>query len=111
MRVCSEQGCFELAMNGRCPDHPVRRARNEHTDVTTSRRTTPLPPGWTLTRQRILVRDGHTCCACGAPATHCDHVIPAAQGGDDTDENLQALCARCHQKKTAHEANAARNKK
>ena len=40
---------------------------------------------------------------CLHPATHVDHVVPKAQGGTDEPENLQALCVRCHQAKTARE--------
>lgn len=82
--------------------------------VTSSRRTTPLPPGWARRRERILRRDdrrcqwptGHT--ICGATATHVDHRTPAAQGGSDDDSNLWALCAPHHASKTGREAQAAR---
>jgi 5-methylcytosine-specific restriction enzyme A len=29
-----------------------------------------------------------------------DHIIPLWKGGEDTDENLQALCPACHRRKT-----------
>lgn len=32
-----------------------------------------------------------------------DHVIPLDAGGTDDEENLQALCKRCHSRKTAEE--------
>ena len=45
-------------------------------------------------------RDGHQCQACGAPATHVDHIIPLAHchayGIDPLDPaNCRALCASC----------------
>ena len=32
-----------------------------------------------------------------------DHIIPFAVSGDNSDENLQALCALCHRVKTANQ--------
>ena len=34
-------------------------------------------------------------------AQEVDHVIALANGGKDTDDNLQSLCIPCHQAKTA----------
>jgi|GEM_PF-937416 len=34
----------------------------------------------------------------------CDHILNAAQGGDDSESNLQWLCKPCHDAKTAKEA-------
>jgi 5-methylcytosine-specific restriction protein A len=33
-----------------------------------------------------------------------DHIINIAQGGNDDDANLQALCVPCHKLKTAEES-------
>ncbi|MDP6619089.1 MAG: HNH endonuclease signature motif containing protein [Nitrospinota bacterium] len=38
-----------------------------------------------------------------APSSEPDHMIPRRLGGEDTDENLQALCKSCHSRKTARE--------
>ena len=32
-----------------------------------------------------------------------DHIIPLAQGGNDTRDNIQLLCANCHEDKTRAE--------
>lgn len=32
-----------------------------------------------------------------------DHIIPLSQGGQESKENLQALCSNCHSKKTMME--------
>jgi 5-methylcytosine-specific restriction enzyme A len=32
---------------------------------------------------------------------HVDHIVPRSAGGTDEWSNLQALCARCHSRKTA----------
>jgi 5-methylcytosine-specific restriction endonuclease McrA len=51
-------------------------------------------------RQAIFERDGGRCRSCGAPATEVDH-IGAPVGGDiNHPDNLQALCSKCHRKKT-----------
>lgn len=36
-------------------------------------------------------------------ATVPDHIIPLAQGGKDTDDNIRCLCAKCHRKRTAEQ--------
>lgn len=74
-------------------------------------RSTPRPKGWAKTARRILRRDGHRCYKCGGEATEVDHVRPASQGGTDDHENLAAICAACHRRKTAAEANAAKPKR
>ena len=71
-------------------------------------RSRPLPADWSRTRRRILARDNDTCQHCGGGATHVDHIQPAAAGGSDEDENLQALCKACHARKTGREANLTR---
>lgn len=56
----------------------------------------------------ILARDP-ICKACGsAPSTEVDHVVGKADGGDDSAENLQGLCAGCHKIKTAGQASVSR---
>ena len=60
---------------------------------------------WDKLRKVILIRDGYLCQHClrkGRPtvATQVDHVKPKAAGGDDTERNLQSLCAACHEAKT-----------
>lgn len=65
-----------------------------------------LPPGWvSVIRPRILRRDRYTCQQCGAPANQVDHI---RRGNDHSDSNLQALCEKCHRRKTAREGKEAR---
>ncbi len=51
-------------------------------------------------RFEILKRDGFRCRYCGATSMdallHVDHVVPVADGGDDSPENLAASCAACN---------------
>jgi 5-methylcytosine-specific restriction protein A len=32
-----------------------------------------------------------------------DHILPLAQGGTDTDDNIRCLCQPCHAKRTAEQ--------
>lgn len=65
--------------------------------------------GWHLTqiRARVLLRDEYTCRICGRVSAELvvDHLVPLALGGcEGSDQNLQALCVDCHQKKSDKEA-------
>jgi 5-methylcytosine-specific restriction endonuclease McrA len=57
----------------------------------------------TLSRKNILIRDGHMCQYCGERFVSCalelEHVIPRAQGGKSTWENLVAACRDCNARK------------
>lgn len=64
---------------------------------------------WDRIRQRILKRDEGLCQPCLAEGrtslgVQVDHIVPKAQGGDDSDANLQAICEACHKAKTARES-------
>ncbi|MDT0344896.1 HNH endonuclease [Streptomyces litchfieldiae] len=52
-------------------------------------------------RRGVLVRDRHRCAYCGRRATTIDHVLPRAQGGDDTWLNTVAACAEDNHRKGA----------
>ena len=60
---------------------------------------------WAATRRQVIVRDCSTCQQCQriVSGTDCqvDHIVPKKRGGTDTLSNLQVLCLRCHQAKTA----------
>jgi len=47
-----------------------------------------------------MARSGGLCVHCGSVAVNADHIVPLSQGGPDTVENQQALCAGCHKAKT-----------
>jgi hypothetical protein len=51
---------------------------------------------WKRVRLTILERDDHTCQLCYRTADTVDHIVPAAYGGDDSPENLRALCRSCN---------------
>jgi 5-methylcytosine-specific restriction endonuclease McrA len=56
-----------------------------------------------LSRKNILLRDHNTCQYCGkqlSPAElTLDHVLPRAQGGESTWDNLVACCRGCNHRK------------
>ena len=59
---------------------------------------------WSVLRDHIIRRDGHTCVLCGNTdiySLEVDHVKAKCLGGDPWDEdNLRTLCSVCHKKKT-----------
>ncbi len=62
---------------------------------------------WRWRRYRLtFLREHPLCVRCGYAAEHVDHIVPVA-GADDPgfwdETNHQALCARCHNEKTAKE--------
>ncbi|WP_198544950.1 HNH endonuclease signature motif containing protein [Kitasatospora sp. NRRL B-11411] len=61
--------------------------------------------------RRRVDRDGSAACGqCGeeVPAELVDvnHRLPLARGGEDTDDNVWALCRACHRGKTARDSGA-----
>jgi len=48
--------------------------------------------------REVLERDGWRCQSCGRMENlQVHHIQPRSRLGDDTAENLVALCAKCHQ--------------
>ncbi|MBA2337116.1 MAG: HNH endonuclease [Acidimicrobiia bacterium] len=52
-----------------------------------------------LNRRAVFLRDDHSCQYCGQPAENLDHVVPRAQGGGHTWDNVVAACRRCNTRK------------
>jgi 5-methylcytosine-specific restriction endonuclease McrA len=78
----------------------------------TSRRSERLPSNWESEIQpKVLARDKNKCQlawpGCLVEATEVDHKIP---GDDHSYKNLQAVCERCHARKSAREGNQAKAK-
>jgi HNH endonuclease len=71
----------------------------------TPRRFQPDPrmtPQWKRLRKTALKRDHFACRRCGQPASDVDHRVELIDGGAAFDlENLQALCAPCHDAKSS----------
>ncbi|MEZ5347423.1 MAG: HNH endonuclease [Pyrinomonadaceae bacterium] len=57
----------------------------------------------TMKRVRIYIRDRYCCQYCGdhknAKDLTLDHILPRAQGGTTTPQNLVSACVRCNQRK------------
>ena len=68
-----------------------------------SRRRRKIPKS---TRRRVMRRDLWLCAlrfeGCTGQAVELDHIKPVSKGGDDTDDNLRAVCRSCHKRR--HEA-------
>lgn len=71
---------------------------------------------WMAIRARILRRDKGLCQECQrndrlSKATQVDHITPLHRGGRDNDANLEAICAGCHDVKTAAEMRELRGER
>ncbi len=57
----------------------------------------------TMKRARIYIRDRYRCQYCSehknASELTLDHILPRAQGGESTPQNLVAACIKCNQRK------------
>ncbi|MCU0240418.1 MAG: HNH endonuclease [Pyrinomonadaceae bacterium] len=57
----------------------------------------------TMKRARIYIRDRYRCQYCGehknASDLTLDHILPRAQGGESTPQNLVSACIKCNQRK------------
>lgn len=100
--ACSEAGCPNLKP---CPLHGVKPWQNRHR----------VKRGRSGSRRQrmsraVILRDNGICHVCGEyGANEADHVIPVAEGGPDTFDNLKAIHAYpCHKNKTQAEAQRAR---
>ena len=66
------------------------------------------PPDWGARREQVLRRDSNTCQTCGRRFTakdlhrlHIHHIQELSRGGDNSLENLTALCMTCHAREHA----------
>ena len=65
---------------------------------------------WKHLRAKAMWRDGGLCRACGGFADVVDHIVPIRVAWERRCalENLQALCHRCHNRKTRVQAKCSR---
>lgn len=71
--------------------------------------------GVAFSRSNVYLRDGHACQYCGkrfggTRGLTLDHVIPRAQGGTNTWENIVAACVPCNARKADRTPKEARMK-
>lgn len=117
-RPCSKPGCRNLTRERFCEDHAhiaeqQRKDRHRHYDqyqrdqqAAAFYKSVP----WRRVREQALMRDHGLCqdcleCKRITPATEVDHIVPIKVRWDLRLhlDNLQALCHRCHMRKTAED--------
>ena len=91
-RLCPRPACPQLTP---CPQHSGRPP-----DSRPSAHRRGYDGRHTAWRRMVLAREPE-CRVCGAPATVADHIVPLRAGGTWELTNGQALCASCHNRKTA----------
>lgn len=104
-RPCTHPRCRKMqTKRGKCDDHQQHggwqssESKDERYGI-----------NWRAIRKRIMSRDHQLCQACKrakryVQAKYVDHIIPKFEGGTDDDQNLEAICKVCHDKKSAQEA-------
>lgn len=102
--ICAQPGCPNRAP---CPQHtpqPWANAKERRAGELTGR-------ALQQRNRRIMARHRGVCHWCGRTgANQIDHVIPRAEGGTDTDDNLRPIHQRpCHAEKTQHESQRGRH--
>lgn len=111
-RPCTAGGCRALSHDGtgRCPAHPriswaketirpVQRISGRRLQVLRDKLFSERP------LCEVCEREGRA-----RRATIRDHIIPLAEGGTDENDNIQAICAQCHDIKTHSEAKRGRGR-
>jgi 5-methylcytosine-specific restriction protein A len=105
--ACRKPGCPGLVRAGVCSVcGPLRRHAQAAYDA---QRGTAAQRGYDARWQRLRLAflAAHPFCAACAqagrvePATDVHHITPRRDRGADAEENLQALCHRCHSRITA----------
>ena len=97
---CLASGCPNPAVRGgRCEKH-AQKYRQQSDQARPSAAERGYDAKWRRVRAQFL-RKHPECGVCGAEATVVDHVLPLSQGGTNEWANLQPLCVRCHNRKTA----------
>jgi 5-methylcytosine-specific restriction enzyme A len=102
-KICNEPGCTTLvAGESRCAKHYSRNKWGHKTGTNRTAKT-----GHKQRRERILRRDplcqlGYAG-ICTGISTVCDHIVPLAAGGADSDANCQGVCEPCSNRKTSLE--------
>lgn len=109
LRPCARQPCPALVASGCCEAHGGPRKPWERKAPPPAR----LRGRDGMARRRRVLSRQPTCVLCTEAgrlgwSTVADHIIPLAEGGVDSESNLQGLCEPCHRAKTADEARRGR---
>ncbi|WP_263079239.1 HNH endonuclease [Endozoicomonas sp. Mp262] len=113
-KACRKRGCSGTTRerHGYCERHgdlAHSYARKQRREGSASQR--GYGAAWQKLRRAVLERDGYLCQECrrqgiAKTANHVDHIKAKAFGGDDSLDNLQALCPTCHHRKSGREGAA-----
>lgn len=110
---CRVAGCrkYRRPPLGYCEDH-THLARKPHTHNNRRTERDPLYNSVAWNRAKRHQRSMEPLCReCKAAGTLVDHIVPINEGGDPfSQENLQTLCDRCHNRKRAQESHRARQR-
>lgn len=107
LRACGYPGCPNLVRDVRYCEQHARQEQQRYDERRGSSSTRGYGSRWRRLRMMYLrsnplcedpfnVHDGRL-----VRATDVDHILARAAGGDDSIDNLQALCKECHSRKTA----------
>jgi 5-methylcytosine-specific restriction protein A len=111
-KACRKTGCPNIAKAGKhqgyCNQHKDSAGWHLNERMKGNATARGYGADWRKLRQIVLQRDNHLCLSClkngrAVTATDVDHIKPKAQGGTNTLNNLQSLCADHHRAKTALE--------
>lgn len=116
-KPCRAFGCGGLSRDGSgyCDKHKGLASWGKWQHSRGSAASRGYGSRWQRLRKVALKRDGELCVLClingrVSKATHVDHITAKANGGTDSQDNLQSLCADCHKTKTATERNRTRTR-
>ncbi len=106
-KPCNQPGCGVLVSSKEryCNTHYQDKSNYRHTKTNKQR---GYGWQWQKIRKVALQRDRYLCQICldngrVTEAQVVDHIKPKAKGGGDDLNNLQSLCNKCHNHKTARE--------
>ena len=112
LKPCQYPGCPNLIRSGRyCTEHAAldQRAQRAYDEQRGNAARRGYGYRWRRLR-RLFLNEHPLCCDPFGihtdqviAATDVDHIVSRRMGGGDNEENLQALCHRCHSMKTARE--------
>ncbi len=100
-RPCMERGCPNLVTDEfahRCPEH-----QREYLRKWSKPRDVKYSSGSWRKLSKIFLRHNPICNRCGAPSVLAHHIIRKRDGGSDDWDNLEALCASCHEREHRNE--------
>lgn len=100
LRPCNHPGCPSLTADRYCDEHTQDLKRYDKERPSPSLR--GYGDNWKKVR-KLYLREHPICEECGRGAEVVHHLLPIREGGGNEEDNLEALCNRCHNRITAKE--------